>query len=168
MGGAKRNYRCIEVGSASWPAWIGGLPLLPPPPKPTVCDVKRLTTTPPLSAEEKFQALRASRHAQDLCICCGAKWSRDHKCAKQVQLHLVQELLDMFPDSDEVDGSGPSSPTAPQIMMHLSIAAVVGKASPKTFSLIGKMQGRSLSILVDSGSSHTFLSSHMVAALSSV
>jgi hypothetical protein len=80
----------------------------------------------------------------------------------------VQELLDMFPDSDEADESGPSSPIAPQIMMHLSIAAAVGKASPKTFSLIGEMQGRSLSILVDSRSSHTFLSLHMAAALSSV
>jgi hypothetical protein len=55
LGSAKRNYRRIEVGSASWPEWTRGLPLPPPPPKPAVCDVKQLTTTPPSSAEEKFQ-----------------------------------------------------------------------------------------------------------------
>jgi hypothetical protein len=41
----------------------------------------------------------------------------------------------MFPEGDEEEESGPSSPTASQIMMHLSVAATVGKASPKPFSL---------------------------------
>lgn len=52
--------------------------------------------------------------------------------------------------------------------MHLSVAATVGKASPKTFSLSGDIQGRVLSILVDSGSSHTFLSTSVAASLTGV
>lgn len=74
----------------------------------------------------------------------------------------------MFSDGDDEDESGPSSPTASQIMMHLSVAATVGKASPKTFCLSGDIQGRALSILVDSGSSHTFLSASVAASLTGV
>ena len=74
----------------------------------------------------------------------------------------------MFPEGDDEDGSGPSSPTASQIMMHLYVATTVGKASPKTFCLSGDIQGRALSILVDSGSSHTFLSTSVAASLTGV
>jgi len=148
--------------------WNAALPLPPPPPKPNEGDTTRLPLTHPVSAEDKFRALRASRRAQGLCIRCGAKWSRGHKCAEQVQLHLVQELLDMFPDSADADDSGPSSPTSSQIMMHLSAAATVGKTSPKTFCLTGAIQGRVLSILLDSGSSHTFLSASVAESLDGV
>ena len=55
-----------------------------------------------------------------------------------------------------------------QIMMHLSVAAAVGSASPKTFSLSGHIQGHPLSILVDSGSSHTFLNSALAQSLTGI
>jgi hypothetical protein len=53
-------------------------------------------------------------------------------------------------------------------MMHLSVAAIVGKASPKTFCLFGDIQARALFILVDSGSSHTFLNVFVAASLTGV
>jgi hypothetical protein len=31
-----------------------------------------------------------------LCFKCNEKWDKDHKCASTVQLHLVQELWDLF------------------------------------------------------------------------
>jgi hypothetical protein len=31
-----------------------------------------------------------------LCIRCAEKWSREHKCVATVQLHVVQELFDLF------------------------------------------------------------------------
>jgi predicted aspartyl protease len=74
----------------------------------------------------------------------------------------------MFPEGDEEEESGPSSPTTSQIMMHLSVAATMGKASPKTFSLSGDIQGRVLSILVDSGPSHTLLSTSVAVSLTRV
>jgi hypothetical protein len=109
------RYEQAPVTKTAWP---GALPLPPPPVKITDGEVKRLTNMPHSFAEEKFQALRASRRAQGLCIRCGAKWSRDHKCSETVQLQLVQELLDMFPEIESADESGPSSPTASQIMLH--------------------------------------------------
>lgn len=43
-------------------------------------------------------------------------------------------------------------------MLHLSVAAVTGSSGPNTMCLMGSLQHQPISILVDSGSSHTFLS----------
>jgi hypothetical protein len=67
----------------------------------------------------------------------------------------------MFPADDDSDASGPSSPTGSQILMHLSVAAVSGAVSSKTLCLSGEIHGQPISILVDSGSSHTFLSKQL-------
>jgi len=69
----------------------------------------------------------------------------------------MQESLDLFPDNED-EAAGPSSPTSSQIMMHLSVAVVAGVTSttPKTLTLTGDIQGVPLSILVDTGSFHTF------------
>ena len=44
-----------------------------------------------------------------------------------------------------------------QIMMVLSMAAWVGQDTPSTFRMQGMLQNRELLVLIDSGSSHTFL-----------
>lgn len=168
VGVSHHPYRRLDEPPISKPGWTGALPLFPPPPKPAVADAPHTTATPPLSAEERFRTLRESRKARGLCVRCGAEWSRDHKCLELVQLHLVQELLDMFSDSDDAETSGPSSPTASQLMMHLSVAAVSGSLAPKTLSLTGLIQGQSISILVDSGSSHTFFSKQLAQSLSGI
>ena len=163
----RKPFRRYDHTSMAKPTWSGALALPSPPQKQAEGDPKRSTHHPP-SVEDKFKALRAARRAQGLCIRCGAKWSRDHKCAELVQINLVQELLDMFPDQDDVDSSDPPSPTVSQVMMHLSVAAAVGSASPKAFSFHGEIQGRPLFILVDSGSSHTFLSDVVAQSLTGV
>lgn len=50
----------------------------------------------------------------------------------------------------------------------LSWAAVSGQPSPKAFCLIGSIQGKPMNILLDSGSSHTFISESLAAQLSGV
>jgi hypothetical protein len=74
----------------------------------------------------------------------------------------------MFPEQVEAECSDPSSPTGSQVMMLPSVAAAMGMASPKTFSLRGTIQGHPLSILGDSGSLHTFLSTAVGKALQGV
>ncbi|CAD6247668.1 unnamed protein product [Miscanthus lutarioriparius] len=161
---ASVSYRRMDVMPGQKPAWQAPLPLPPPPPKLAIADAPRVTEVTTSTAEEKFRSLRA----RGLCIRCGAKWSREHKCSEVVQLHLVQELLDMFPYSDDAETSSPPSPAALQVMMHLSVAAISGASAPKTLCLTGSIQGISLSILVDSGSSHTFLSSSLAQSLSGI
>jgi hypothetical protein len=90
------------------------------------------------TVEEKMAALRAFRRAKYLCVCCAEKWSRDHKCSPAVQLHAVQE------------------------------EALAGTEGPRTMKIQGAIQGKSVLILVDSGSTNTFLSSKLASQLSGV
>lgn len=45
-----------------------------------------------------------------------------------------------------------------QLFLTVSLAAVTGQSSSKSFCLTGSIQGIPVSILLDSGSSHTFVS----------
>lgn len=47
--------------------------------------------------------------------------------------------------------------------MLLSLAVMFGLVSPRTMQLKGSLSGRALTILVDLGSSHSFLSSTIAA-----
>lgn len=113
-------------------------------------------------------ALRAYRHSRGLCYQCAEKWTRDHKCNKQVQLHVVQELWDLFTcealDSAQSDGGDLSEGT----LLHLSCDAVAGTESPKTLKLLGVIQGKEILMLLDSGSSHTFLRASVAQHLQGV
>jgi hypothetical protein len=78
-----------------------------------------------------------------------------------IQLHVVQELLELFLESETK--AGPSElaqavEDSGHLCMFLSEAIVQGVESPKSVRLIGQIHGCSIVILVDSGSFHTFIS----------
>jgi hypothetical protein len=62
-----------------------------------------------------MRALRQYHRVKGLCEKCAEKWTHDHKCVAIVQLLVIQELWEMFPDdethsmlsgdSDSVDSS---------------------------------------------------------------
>jgi predicted aspartyl protease len=55
-----------------------------------------------------------------------------------------------------------------QLFLSVSIAAVSGLPTPRTLCLHGCIQGKQVHILVDSGSSHTFISRHLASQLQGV
>jgi hypothetical protein len=135
------------------------LPLPPPPridkqPTPVLPEEKRLCEGK--SLEDKWAALKTYRRAKGLCIKCVEKWSREHRCAPSVQLHALQEILQLFNIEDEEDIVSVSSKS--QLFLALSAHAVNGTEGPKTRRMQGQLQGVQITILVDSGSSHTFIS----------
>jgi predicted aspartyl protease len=67
---------------------------------------------------------------------------------------VANESLSLFPDNDPA-----------QLCLCVSKAAVSGKDSPKSMRLLGQIQGIDILMLVDSGSSNTFLSSEMAARM---
>jgi hypothetical protein len=71
------------------------------------------------TVEEKMAALRAFRRAKHLCVRCAEKWSRDHKCSPAVQLHAVQEVLDLFNLEDINTLSAPSE-SSEQLFLAVS------------------------------------------------
>jgi len=88
LGLNKRPTRRFDTSTAYKLAWSGAMAFPPPPPKLADGEIKRLSDAPQTSAEDKFRALRAACRAQGLCIRCGAKWSREHKCSETVSNYI--------------------------------------------------------------------------------
>jgi hypothetical protein len=106
-------------------------------------------------------ALRAYRRAEGLCVCCAEKWTSDHKCATTVELHVVQELLELF-NMEDIDRLSVSSTEHEQLFFTISCEAMSGLEAPHTLRMKGMLQGREAPILVDSGSTNTFISKAFV------
>lgn len=48
--------------------------------------------------EDKIATLRVQRHGQGLCMKCGEKWGRNHKCPDKISLHVLEELIASHPN----------------------------------------------------------------------
>jgi hypothetical protein len=142
---------------------------LPPPPRidkvvsaPVLAEEKKICECK--TPEERMAALRAFRRAKGLCIHCAKKWHRDHKCSPTVQLHVVQELLEVF-QLDDIDHLSATTENVDRLFVALSKEAVSGQDGPRTMRLQGIIQGKPLLILIDSGNTHTFISQALSSSL---
>ena len=120
--------------------------------------------------EEKLSTLRDYRRARGLCIRCGEKWSRDHKCPEAIQLHVLQELWEVCHAEECLETeSDPDEEQEPaQLCLAISMAASAGVQSVNAIQFLGSVQGHPARILVGSGSSHTFVSQSLAEKLSGV
>lgn len=119
--------------------------------------------------EDRFSALKSYRKAKGLCFTCGERWGRDHKCATTVQLHVVQELLETLSiETDEQPESEAVSAEEEVKLMAISQQALNGTESSKSIRLRGWIQGTELLMLVDSGSSHSFIDEEVGRKLTGV
>nr|ABA98724.1 retrotransposon protein, putative, unclassified [Oryza sativa Japonica Group] len=121
--------------------------------------------------EDRVAALRAYRKAKGLCHTCGEKWSREHKCGPTVQLHVVEELLDLLEEPDgEAKSAGTdeltekASETVSEVC-QISKEAMLGTESSGTLRLQGLIQQYEIMMLVDSGSTHSFISEEMASKI---
>jgi len=155
----------------------GRLPPRAPPPLPTPPVRGERPDRPAAAAggaedrrgrgvDAKLNTLRDYRRACGLCIRCGEKWSSDHRCPEQIQLHVLQEVWDIC-HCDETAEPEDDTDIAHdgQLFLTLSAAAVSTQAPSATMQFRGQIQGRSVSILVDSGSSTTFVSAELASQL---
>lgn len=120
-------------------------------------------------ADDKWGALRAYRGARGLCYICGERWSKDHVCKQEVQLHVVQEMIEVLQNSESAEYEDMEHELAAH-MISISAAAVgatTGK-SVKTMQLRVQVQGHNLTFLVDSGSTHSFLDVSLASQLEGV
>jgi hypothetical protein len=119
--------------------------------------------------DEKITALRNYRKAKGLCFKCGERWGHEHTCPQTVQLHIVEELLALF-STDEVTGESPQDIPLeePEIVCSLSVQAFAGVAtgSSRVIQLHANLQGREILVLVDSGSSTSFVNKQLADKLS--
>jgi hypothetical protein len=72
-----------------------------PPATVPAIDDKRTNVVFSKPRDDELSALKAYRRSKGLCFTCGERWGKDHKCSTSVQLHVVQELLEVL-QSDEL------------------------------------------------------------------
>lgn len=125
-------------------------------------------------AADRFAALKAYCQARGLRDKCAEKWRNGNQCAPTVQLHVVHEFMDLF-----LLSYWPLVQTILLLIMGvrslrsscLSLfpkRLFFGADGPRTMRFNGAIQGHQLLILVDSGSSHSFLSTHIADQLQRV
>jgi len=86
-----------------------------------------------------------------------------------VQLHAVQELWELFQLEDmSVDSHSMPAESSEQLFLAISKVAMTGQGAPRTMKFLGSIQHQSISILVDSGSSTSFISAQLAQRLSGV
>lgn len=120
--------------------------------------------------EDKLDSLKAYRRSKGLCLVCGEKYSKIHKCPEQIPLHVIEELMDVLPGSTVFGKDNNDSESEPDDLMLIAAvtAPTVSTASSKTkctIRLPGTVGKHHLLILVDSGSASSFISEKMVATL---
>lgn len=119
------------------------------------------------SGSDKMAALMAYRKAKGLCYKCGAKWGPQHCCPESVPLHVVEELWQLVSEGGRT--TQPTVKTAKsdseEDLMAISVQAVNGTSSGKTIRLACSIDKCRAIVLVDSGSSHNFISEQMAALL---
>jgi hypothetical protein len=77
--------------------------------------------------DSKYESLRAKRRAAGLCMKCGEPFSPQHRCAKQVSLHVVEEMMELFQqDATEDKASDTSSQSSEEELFSISVAAATG------------------------------------------
>ncbi|PUZ44013.1 hypothetical protein GQ55_8G054100 [Panicum hallii var. hallii] len=100
--------------------------------------------------DDKFSAMKAYRRARGQCYKCGEKWSHTHRCSPTVQIHVVEELLELLQTNE---------PVITEVM------AADGTEGLRTVRLVGRIDDQKILILVDFGSSHSFISTQAACKL---
>jgi hypothetical protein len=98
---------------------------------------------------------------------CGDKWTPGHRCSATPQLHALQEVWALCQDAFELPEDEPQSEQdeSAQAFLAISVAAMNGSSAPHTMQFSGFLADKKVLILVDSGSSHSFISSTLAATM---
>jgi hypothetical protein len=152
------------------PAAAAPLPLPPPPPRadrPVVPAAAAPAGAAAQPAHQTMAVVKAYRRALGLCYKCNAKWSKDHVCAPEI-LHAVDALWDSFSSEDSLADSVEEFPTTEQCCLALSKAAISSVPVAHTVCLQGSLESIPVQILVDLGSSSSFMNETLVSRLTVV
>lgn len=108
--------------------------------------------------EDKLATLRAQRRAQGLCMKCREKWGRNHTCPDKIALHVLKEFIDVVTNECPTEQDSSDSSDEDEAVFSLSQSAAVGVQGKKTVKLHGIVNSQEILILIDSGSSSSFIS----------
>lgn len=122
----------------------------------------------------KLTALKNYRRARGLCFKCGEKWGQDHACPATIQLHVVEELFEMMgADALGLNDDHSDAMQELETLCTISVHALSEKLSdtegtPSVLQLQGWIQGHAVTMLVDSGSTTSFMNMKLQQTMQNV
>ncbi|KAH9696914.1 hypothetical protein KPL71_023390 [Citrus sinensis] len=125
--------------------------------------LNRATTTTPykrLSWEEMQR-----RRAQGLCFNCNDKFTAGHKCTKAQLLILECETTPEEGLYEEFVAKEPIMESTKTVNPKITLYALSGWAAPQTMRVMAKIGQYAIVILIDSWSTHNFISSRLANLL---
>lgn len=97
-------------------------------------------------------AEKDARREKGLCFNCDERYVRGHRCQKR-QLYLL--IGD--DEEDEETQESLSTEEGGEMDVLISMHALAGSSHSKSMRMQGKLRGRAITILIDSGSTHNFI-----------
>jgi hypothetical protein len=109
--------------------------------------------------------LRDFRRANNLCFKCGDKFSKEHQCKRSSQLLTIEvgEFGEVLSDEAVLAMELLQETTVPAACCHMSLAVVAGTEAPNSMRIQAMVGDQVMILLVDSGSSHTFVTTTFAA-----
>ncbi|KZV31629.1 peroxidase 64 [Dorcoceras hygrometricum] len=108
------------------------------------------------------------RKEKGLCFRCGEAYSPLHKCAfKLIQVAIIEEELgeDTLTEEHTAEGIEVEDDDKEYGTLELPLFSISGVSQPQTLKLRGKIMGKEVVIMVDSGASHNFVSRPLLEKL---
>ncbi|CAL5348860.1 unnamed protein product [Camellia sinensis] len=100
------------------------------------------------------------KKAKGLCFKCNEKYTRGHICKKKQLYALEVEQEDQEQVEDE--GADVEEDQVPEEELQISLNALSGSVSYRTMRVKGNVKKKLVMILIDSGSTHNFLSPEVI------
>lgn len=118
----------------------------------------------PIEEYGRERQLRDFRRANGLCFKCGDKYSKEHICKKPLQLLTIEvgDFGEVLPN-EALKALDMAEPTLAEECFKLSIHAVAGTEDVESICLRALVGNQVMLILVDSGSTHSFVDRKFLA-----
>jgi hypothetical protein len=116
--------------------------------------------------DDNLSALKSYRRAKGLCFKCGEKWGPQHTCPPQVSINAIEEIWKWVADESIPQPVQEDSDFGDDLMA-LSLQALNGIEGVKTIRLRGHLADKEMFMLVDSGSTDSFINEHLAKSISS-
>ncbi|OIT19050.1 hypothetical protein A4A49_65563, partial [Nicotiana attenuata] len=109
------------------------------------------------------QAELNEKRAQGLCFLCDKKFHPGHVCKNKAQVYMPK----LVEEVELIEQLGEGSPNEDEIAetCEISIHALQGTQGYQTIRFMGYSRRKPLNILIDSGSTHNFMDSGLVARM---